>query len=200
MHHGWVGCGLVGRERGYRGRMTNRAESAPATHDADDRGAHDLESLVQEGDVVMLTTVGGGSEGAPQDRRLTSRPLTVAGVGGSTLLFLVDGDAHWVRALGPVDEVNASVSTRRNDWVSVTGPATVAADDEAIAQLWSPAAGAYFDGPTDPRIRVLQLHMEVGEYWSAPGTGPLGRLVAIVGAAIGADSSAGERGHIEPSA
>ena len=59
-------------------------------------------------------------------------------------------------ALGPADEVNASISTRRNDWVSVTGPATVTADDEAIAQLWSPAAGAYFDGPTDPRIRVLQ--------------------------------------------
>jgi general stress protein 26 len=158
---------------------------------------HSLETLVHEGDVVMLTTLLGGAEGEPQDRRLTSRPLTVAGVGGSTMLFLVDADAAWVAGLGPSDEVNASVATRRNDWVSVTGPATVTADDEAIARLWSP--GAYFDGPTDPRIRVLQLHMEVGEYWSAPGTGPLGRLVAMVSAAVGAERTAGDRGTIAPS-
>jgi general stress protein 26 len=178
----------VGRT-GYGARMTHAADPAPTDHDA----SNDLESLVHEGDVVMLTTLDGG-DGEPQDRRLTSRPLTVAGVGGATLMFLVDGEAHWVVALGPADEVNASISTRRHDWVSVTGPATVTADDEAIAQLWSPAAGAYFDGPSDPRIRVLQMHMEVGEYWSAPGTGPLGRLVAMVSGAIGAEGTAGERG------
>lgn len=165
-------------------------------HEQDDE--HTLESLVHEGDVVMLTTFGGGAGGEAQDRRLTSRPLTVAGVGASTLLFLVDAEASWVSGLGPADEVNASVATRRNDWVSVTGPATVAADDQAITQLWSPAAGAYFDGPTDPRIRVLQVHMEVGEYWSAPGTGPLGRLVALVSAAVGSDRGAGDRGTIAP--
>lgn len=160
---------------------------------------HSLETLVHDGDVVMLTTFAGGAESEPQDRRLTSRPLTVAGVGGATLLFLVDAEATWVAGLGPSDQVNASVATRRNDWVSVTGPATVTADDEAIARLWSPAAGAYFDGPTDPRIRVLQLHMEVGEFWSAPGTGPLGRLVAMVSAAIGPERAAGDRGTITPS-
>ena len=189
--------------------MTNAAGSPASRADATDLGAahdaahdasNDLESLVHDGDVVMLTTLEHDGDGEARNRRLRSRPLTVASVGGSTLLFLVDAEAHWVAALGPADEVNASISTRRNDWVSVTGPATVTADDEAIAQLWSPAACAYFDGPTDPRIRVLQLHMEVGEYWSAPGTGPLGRLVAMVTAAIGADdrSLAGGHGSIEP--
>lgn len=171
---------------------TDRSES-----DAPD-DEHTLDALVHEGDVVMLTTFLGGAVGGAQDRRLTSRPLTVAGVGGSTLLFLVDAEAPWVAGLGPADEVNASISTRRNDWVSVTGPATVTADDEAIARLWSPAAGAYFDGSTDPRIRVLQLHMEIGEYWSAPGTGPLGRLVAMVSAAVGVEATAGDRGRITP--
>jgi general stress protein 26 len=185
----WLGAFRTG----YVARMTH----APDTTHTDPDARNDLESLVHEGDVVMLTTLEVG-EGESQDRRLTSRPLTVAHVGGATLLFLVDGEAHWVTSLGPADEVNASISTRRNDWVSITGPATMTADDEAIARLWSPAAGAYFDGPTDPRIRVLQLHMEVGEYWSAPGTGPLGRLVAIVSGVIGADGTAGERGSIEP--
>jgi general stress protein 26 len=189
------------RLSGYGADMTHAPDPTPTTDSSSDHDAvNDLESLVHEGDVVMLTTVERATEGEPQDGRLSSRPLTVAGVGGATLLFLVDAEAHWVAALGPSDEVNASISTRRNDWVSVTGPATVAADDEAIARLWSPAAGAYFDGPTDARIRVLQVHMELGEYWSAPGTGPLGRLVSLVSAAIGADNETllGEHGQIAP--
>lgn len=186
---------------GYRARMRDDDMALTDTDPTDDShqadAEHQLDALVHEGDVVMLTTLVGGA-GEAQDRRLTSRPLTVAGVGASTLLFLVDADSDWVAALGPADEVNASIATRRNDWVSVTGPATVTADDEAITRLWSPAAGAYFDGPTDPRIRVMQVHMEQGEYWSAPGTGPLGRLVALVSAAVGSDRGAGDRGTIAP--
>lgn len=158
--------------------------------DAPDESDHALDELVNEGDVVMLTTVLRG--------HLTSRPLTVAGLGAGTLLFLVDSTAEWVLALQAPAEVNASISTRRNDWVSVTGAATVTNDHEAIARLWSPAASAYFDGADDPRIRVLQLHMESGEYWSAPGAGPLGRLVSIVSAAVGSDAGAGERGRVTP--
>ena len=158
--------------------------------DARDDEGHSLDSLVNEGDVVMLTTASAG--------HLTSRPLTVAGLGAGTLLFLIDATSEWVRLLGPADEVNASISTRRNDWVSVTGAATVTNDPEAITRLWSPAAGAYFDGVDDPRIRVLQVHMEMGEYWSAPGAGPLGRLVALVSAAVGAETGSGERGRVTP--
>jgi general stress protein 26 len=173
--------------------MTGTSSSEPhhtAPHTAESEAEHSLESLVHEGDVVMLTT--------EVDGHLSSRPLTVAGVGGGTLLFLVDAAASWVVALPPADEVNASVATRRNDWVSVTGPAVVSNDPEAITRLWSPAAGAYFDGADDERIRVLQLHMEHGEFWSAPGHGPLGRLVAVVSAAIGADTGSGDRGQIAP--
>jgi general stress protein 26 len=168
----------------------------PSSHQIDDPAVrpdgsdHPLDELVNEGDVVMLTTVLRG--------HLTSRPLTVAGLGAGTLLFLVDSSADWVVALDAPAEVNASISTRGNDWVSVTGAATVTNDHEAIARLWSPAASAYFDGADDPRLRVLQLHMESGEYWSAPGTGPLGRLVSLVSAAVGSDVAAGERGRVTP--
>jgi len=155
-----------------------------------DGSDHALDELVNEGDVVMLTTHSGG--------HLTSRPLTVAGLGAGTLLFLVDGTADWVLSLDASAEVNASISTRRNDWVSVTGAATVSNDPEAITRLWSPAASAYFDGADDPRLRVLQVHMELGEYWSAPGAGPLGRLVSLVSAAVGSDIGSGERGRVTP--
>ncbi len=169
---------------------TSSNESSYDTSSDAEEAEHSLESLVHDGDVVMLTT--------EVDGHLSSRPLTVAGVGGATLLFLVDATASWVAGLPPADEVNASIATRRNDWVSVTGPAVVSNDPEAITRLWSPAAGAYFDGADDERIRVLQLHMEHGEFWSAPGHGPLGRLVAVVSAAIGTDTGSGDRGQITP--
>lgn len=172
-------------------RMADTSSNAPHDTDRESGDAeHSLESLVHAGDVVMLTTTVAG--------QLSSRPLTVAGVGGATLLFLVDASASWVAELPPADEVNASVATRRSDWVSITGPAVVSNDPEAIVRLWSPAVGAYFDGADDERIRVLQLHMEHGEFWSAPGHGPLGRLVAVVSAAIGTDAGSGDRGQITP--
>lgn len=170
---------------GTSGVMTGTHEQA----EADDQ-EHSLESLVHEGDVVMLTT--------DLDGQLSSRPLTVAGVGGGCLQFLVDGTAGWVKALSAASEANASIATRRNDWVSVTGPTAISTDPEAITRLWSPAAGAYFDGADDQRIRVMRLRMEHGEYWSAPGHGPLGRLVALVSAAIGTEAGSGDRGSIEP--
>jgi hypothetical protein len=73
-----------------------------------------------------------------------------------------------------------------------------------VAKLWSPAAGTYFDGPDDPRIRVLQVKMDDGEFWSAPGAGPVGRLIAVVSAsvsaavsaALGVETSAGSHGSL----
>lgn len=177
--------------------LTPTGTSAPGRLGADERGdergddrgePEALDDLVHEGDVVMLTTNEGG--------HLTSRPLTVAGVGSATLLFLVDATARWLTQLDPANEVNAAIVTRRNDWVSVSGTASVATDEEAITAMWTPAAGAYFDGPDDRRIRVLQLHMDAGEYWSAPGNGMLGRMVAVVGAAIGVDRASGDHGPL----
>jgi general stress protein 26 len=144
--------------------MTSDDQRRSEATDRDDE--HTLEQLVREGDVAMFTTASGGD--------LSSRPLTVAGVGSATMLFLVDATSEWMDRLGPAEPVNVSISTGRNDWVSATGPAVASNDPEAITRLWTPAAGAYFDGPEDPRIRVLQVHMEHGEWWSAPGQGALG--------------------------
>lgn len=170
----------------------DRAAATPlATEQATE--AQSLDELVDEGDVVMLVT--GSATSRPH---LSSRPLTIAGLGGADLLFLVDGTAEWVSQLGPESPANAAVMTRRNDWVSVSGAVTVANDRDAIERLWSPAAGAYFEGVDDPRIRLLTMHMESGEYWCAPGNGPLGRLVALVSAAVGVEAGTGERGHVVP--
>jgi general stress protein 26 len=156
------------------------------THDA----TKSLDDLVRPGDVAMLTTV--DPEGT-----LSSRPLSVAEVHGGVLTFLVDANASWFAPFAedmsdPTGrsarrEVIAAISTSRNDWVSVRGRVSVSSDPVTIERLWSPVSGAYFDGPSDPAIRALQVSLLDGEYWSAPGGGVIGRLVAVVGAALSRD-------------
>lgn len=164
--------------------LADLATESPSTSE------HSLESLVHEGNIAMLTTQSAHG-------RLTSRPLAVAEVGAGTLLFLVDAGAAWVIELDPVLEVNVSICTGgHNDWISISGTPNVSADPESVVKLWSPSAGAYFDGPVDPRIRVLQVKMEAGEFWSAPGGGPVGRLIAGLSAALGTDTSPGHHGSL----
>lgn len=161
-----------------------------------------LDDLVRAGDVAMLTTV-------DENGNLSSRPLAVADVHGGVLTFLVDATASWFEEIGddplaagrdPIDaidrpsrphDVALTVATGRNDWLSLHGRPAATADPSAIVRLWSPAASAYFSGPDDPNIRALQVSLLDGEYWSAPGGGAIGRLVAVVGAAIGRDEAPG---------
>lgn len=156
----------------------------------------------------MLTTI-------DDDRRLTSRPLTIAEVHGGVLTFLVDAAAAWFGTIeqaslqhrpdvvGAVDrtpetsEVNLAITTGRNEWLSVRGRPAVSADPATIDRLWHPAAAAFFDGRDDPGIRALQISLLDGEYWSAPGGGALGRLAAVVGAALRRDDDAPGTAHGE---
>ncbi len=94
-------------------------------------------------------------------------------------------------------QVNLAITTGRNQWLSVRGRPAVSADPTTIDRLWNAAAGAFFDGREDPSIRALQVSLLDGEYWSAPGGGALGRLAAVVGAALGRDDEAPGTAHGE---
>jgi general stress protein 26 len=108
----------------------------------------------------------------------------------------VASDASWVEELAPGARVNAAIiASGRNDWVSVSGTATVRIDAAEIEELWSPAATAYFEGPEDPRVGVLHIAVEGGEYWDAPGGGPFGRLLSMISAKLGRDEQ-NEQGPI----
>jgi general stress protein 26 len=142
---------------------------------------HTLPDLVHPGQVVMLTVV---------DRSGTTPvfeacPLTAAEVGENTLSFLVDARAPWTHHLGEPTVGLSAVNGTHNTWVSLSGKAEVSDDRARIIQLWSAPAEAYFDGRDDPNVRLLTVNVATGSYWSAPGGGPIGRLVAVIGAAMG---------------
>jgi general stress protein 26 len=153
----------------------------------EERSLHDL---IHPGHVLMLVTQ--SPEGT-----MASRPLTVAEVDQEVVWFLVDGTAEWAQQLAAHPHVNAALADKgANHWASLTGRARLVEDPATTERLWSPLAGAYFSDEHDPRIAALRLTVDGGEYWTAPGFGVIGRLVAAVAAAAGRPAAAGDHGPV----
>jgi general stress protein 26 len=155
----------------------------PAKHVAD---------LFEPGDTVMLMTMIDGEH--------SSRPMTVAGVEGARLSFLVDSTADW---FGPVAAGSAAIhvtlaDVRHNEFAAINGEARISGDPGEIALLWSPGAAAFFDGKDDPNISVLHVTATDGQYWDSP-SGRLGSLLAMAKAAVTGDhDAAGDHGPVTP--
>lgn len=156
--------------------------------------AHDdtrtVGDVADAGDVVMVAV-------RDSSGRLSSRPLTVAEAERGALRFLVDRSADWIGAVEADRQVNASLTASgRNVWASFSGAAELSGDRTLVDRLWSKPAGAYFGGPDDPNIAVLTVDVVDGEYWSAPGGGPIGRLVSMVGSAVGRGDAVNDHGPV----
>lgn len=156
---------------------------------SDPAPAKALSELFDGGTTVMLMTMIGTEH--------SSRPMTVAGVDGDRLSFLVDTTAEWYSAVaGGSSVVHVTLSdTRANDYAALNGDVSVSAERAEIEKLWNPAASAFFSGVDDPHLAVLRFDVTEGQYWDSP-SGRLGSLLALVRAKLGGDDKAGDHGPI----
>ena len=80
-------------------------------------------------------------------------------------------------------------------FVVVYGGAEVSDDRQKIRDLWNAFDKAWWDGPDDPRIRLITVRPDRAEYWKSPG-----KLVSyadmLVSAATGKRPSTGEHGQV----
>ena len=118
-----------------------------------------------------------------------ARPLALAHLDGDVLSFLVSVEADWVEAL----ELTGSPTTvtfsdpGTNTYVAVHGSARTVEDRARIAAMWNPGAAAYFDGPEDPQVRILDVDVAYGEYWDGPH-GRVGALLQLAAKALGKET------------
>jgi general stress protein 26 len=145
-----------------------------------------LRELTGDQRIVMLTTdersIGGGST------RLGSRPLTVLDTDdGGTTWFLVSRSADWIRGL---DAGERAMFTGSNDddgsWFAVSGTVAPVEDRARIRALWTPVAGAWFEGADDPDLVALRFDADELSWWDSPSSG-LVRLYKMAKAALGGD-------------
>lgn len=124
----------------------------------------------------------------PTTHLWNSRPLTLAEQDGPVLRFLTSTEAEWVNHLdGEHSRAGVTFSDpAKNAYVALQGHATVVNDRSAVERLWSLGAKAYLDDKDNPAVRVLEVLVERGEYWDAPG-GRVGSLLTMAKAALGRD-------------
>ena len=136
------------------------------------------------------------------DGRLHARPMTTmeADTSGS-LWFFISSDASTLDEIAADPSVGlAYADNGKGTYVSVAGDAAVVDDRAKVEELWNPAFKAWFEGPDDPNLRLVEVRIAAADYWDSPDSRVV-RLIGIVAAAVTGDEyDAGEQGEIELSA
>lgn len=142
--------------------------------------------------LAMMTTV--DADGVLHSRPMaTQDPKDVKSDG--CLWFLTYASAPKVGEVEKNHNVNlAYTKPDDNLFVSVSGTAELVRDKARVKDLWSALYKPWFpNGPEDPDIALLHVHIEHAEYWNAP-SGKMGLLYTITKGltAGGKETSPGE--------
>ncbi len=123
--------------------------------------------LAKSIDFCMFVTWDGKRQRA---RPLSARPDRDA----SRIYFLTDVHGAKDEQIERFPKVTmAWADIRSHDYVVITGDAIVSDDRAKIAELWTSADEAWWDGPDDPDIRLIAVDPEDAELWKGPN-----RLIA----------------------
>jgi general stress protein 26 len=151
-----------------------------------------LASLIKDIGFAMLTTV------CP-DGTLRSRPMaTQRDEFDGVLWFFTSANEPKVREIQNDDHVNvAYADPDKNNYVSVSGRATLVRDKVIAKELWNPFYKAWFPkGLDDPQLALIRVAVEQAEYWDSPNS----KLVQLAGflkaVATGKQAKGGENEKI----
>jgi general stress protein 26 len=105
------------------------------------------------------------------DGSLHSHPLTMQNKAldeGRAIYFFVSRKTEVGERLRQDGNVNLSFANPKNDtWVSITGTATVLEDLARKKELFDrPMDKAWFQGPEDPDLELVQVRIDEAEYWN----------------------------------
>jgi general stress protein 26 len=123
----------------------------------------------------------------------------LVGVDGGTSLADMTGEATPLTLCEQIERFpRVSVSFAdpgASDYVVVAGEAEVSNDRAKIEELWSPFAKAWWDGPEDPRIRLVTVTPDNAELWSGPNK-LIAYAVMLTAAATGGKPAVGDHGAV----
>ncbi len=122
-------------------------------------------SMIQGIRFAMLTTEDGGE--------LRARPMVAAqDEFDGNLWFFTRASSHKVQEAGEGQKVGVSYADGgKQDYVSLSGHASLVRDKATIAAHWSEAMRTWFPaGKDDPDIALLKVVVTAAEYWDAPNS------------------------------
>jgi general stress protein 26 len=138
----------------------------------------ELWEKIRDVKIAMLTTVG-------PDGKLYSRPMfTQREDREDGLWFFTERSSAKAQQVQGHADVNLSYADPgKNVYVSVAGTARIVDDPELERELWNAMNGAFFDGPDDPDLVLLQVEPQRAEYWDG-SSGKVRQLFDMVKAAV----------------
>lgn len=112
---------------------------------------------------------------------------------GSTLYFFISRKSELARALAADGNVNVAYADPGDDsYVSLSGNATVTDDRAKTKELWNKIAQAWFTGPDDPDLGLLQVRIHHAEYWDVNDSKMVQLFKMAKGAVTGRKPDMGE--------
>jgi general stress protein 26 len=151
-----------------------------------------LGSLIKDIQFAMLTT-------AEADGSLRSRPMATQKTEfDGCLWFFTRADSPKVSEISEKRQVNLSYANpNKQNYVSISGTATLVRDPVKNKELWNPLYKAWFpDGLDDPQLALLKVDVEKAEYWDSPSSSVVHILGFLKTAITGQPAKGGEHEKI----
>jgi general stress protein 26 len=105
---------------------------------------------------------------------LRSRPMAPSiDEAQSEIRFLTRRSSHKADEIADIGEVNLTFLDReQEDYVSVSGTASLSGDRELIRAIWTENDNTWFpEGPDGADVAVIRVSPTIAEYWDAAGGG-----------------------------
>lgn len=150
-----------------------------------------LWDLIKTVEVAMMVTEDG--------EHLRSRPMAVSQKEfDGTLWFFTRADSHKVVEVAEDHRVNlAYAHPGKQDYVSVSGRASLVRDRAAIDEHWTELLRVWFPkGKDDPEIALIKVVVQQAEYWDAPSSTMLHAYGYVKAITTGTSPSPGGHGVV----
>ena len=130
-----------------------------ARMDKDPDGTQRVWAMINRYRTCMLVTRAGET--------MRARPMAVHLAPGENAVYFLTDERHYKDEEIAADPnvCLAFADDGGNDYVSLSGRATVTNDRAKIKELWSLAAKAWWDSADDPNIRLLTVTPVAAEFW-----------------------------------
>lgn len=162
-------------------------------HDDDAAARQKVREMIKDIRIAMFVT-------STEDGHLRARPMWVQqidGDGRTAWMFSQAGTSKHEQIEEDSEVLLAFSDPSSQDYVSVRGKARTIKDEIKQQQLWSEGMRTWFpNGPTDEKIRLIEVRMEGAEYWDSISSTVLHAYGYLKAIATGQPPSGGDHAKV----
>lgn len=161
---------------------------------AENENTYDLPTLAKKLHDIRFTmfTTRQGSD-------IRSRPMTtLEATDEGSLWFFGVRDSELANEVAADPRVGlAYADNGSGTYAHVVGTGHLREDQAKVDELWNPIHKAWFDGPDDPDLQLIEVRLDTAEYWDSPDSGVFRFLGVLRAAVTGDEHEVGTHGEVE---